>query len=134
MIFVLTINGKEHMKGKEETLKSYVARFNILDYLIISLDAHRKIKLSQKTQHIMSSWKWGKIPVEDYPKVRRLIENQQFSSLLRIHNGNGVYANRLSDNEYCCGTAVTETMFNQFKRQYLRGYFDETKAADGLQQ
>jgi hypothetical protein len=125
--FILIVDGNTYAKGKEPALQSIVERYRFQNTLILEEELAKRLKFKDKNsqkrkqkKQFNMQWDWDKIPVDMFPKIREYIETLQYGSLLFIHN-----ELELSGNNYCCGDAVTGTMYNEFKWEYNKGRFND---------
>lgn len=124
-IFVVSIRGKSYVKGTKEAVQKVIEKYNLTNYLLMTLDAFNSTRLSDKKnkEKVMIEWNWNKLPKEAYPKVIEYIEQQKFNSLLKIHDDYN-----LSLNQFCCGEMVRRDMYNSFLWRHMKGLFNENAA------
>lgn len=109
--------------GSKKNSRKFVSENSLVKYLILPLSqAKRRYANSivPKSVKRMTSWHWERIPVSEYSIIREAIETHDYAKLLHFHNHYN-----LSDFNFCCGDAVTVTLFNAFKFRNNQGLFDD---------
>ncbi len=132
VIFAVVSDDMVSFRGTRADCRNYVTKNNLSKYLILPLSHTAGVRNTptpaardKKIEKSMGQWYWNRLPKNLHSKVKHCIDTHQYTQLLRYHN-----QYKLSDMIFCCGDAVTVTLFNAYRLQKIKGTFDDSDDDD----